>query len=134
MSALYVEFTTDPDKVDEAVRVAREVVEAFATEGPTAEEVQTVHRQFKNSVETMLKEPGFWVEVLADLEYHGTRLEDVAHLLDEVLAFTQTDIAAEARKTITPARFLTVIGRPKAPAASRESLLRTPEPVGASQP
>jgi zinc protease len=134
MSALYVEFTTDPDKVDEAVRVARDVVETFAAEGPSAEEVQTVHKQFKNSVETMLKEPGFWVEVLADLEYHGTRLEDVEHLLAEVLAFTQADIAAEARKTIMPARFLMIIGRPKVPAASRESLLRTPVPVGASQP
>jgi predicted Zn-dependent peptidase len=80
----------------------------------------------------MLKEPSFWVELLTDLEYHGTRLEDVEHLLDEVLAFTQADIAAEARKTITPERFLTVIGRPKTPAASRESLLPTPAPAGAS--
>ena len=132
MSALYVEFTTDPEKVDEALRVARSVVETFAAEGPTAEEVQTVHKQFKNSVETMLKEPSFWVELLADLEYHHTRLEDVEHLLDEVLAFTQADIAAEARKTITPGRFITVIGRPKTP-ASRESLLPTPAPASAAQ-
>jgi zinc protease len=132
MSALYVEFTTDPEKVDEAVQVARSIVEKFAAEGPTAEEVHTVHKQFKNTVETMLKEPSFWVELLTDLEYHGTRLEDVEHLLDEVLAFTQADIAAEARKTITPERFLTVIGRPKTPAASRESLLQTPAPAGAA--
>jgi zinc protease len=132
MSALYVEFTTDPDKVDEAVRVARSVVETFAAEGPTAEEVQTVHKQFKNSLETTLKEPGFWVELLADLEYHGTRLQDVEHLLEEVLAFTPADIAAEARKTITPERFITVIGRPKAPKASRESLRQTPAPTSAS--
>jgi zinc protease len=132
MSALYVEFTTDPEKVDEAVQVARSIVEKFAAEGPTAEEVHIVHQQFKNSIETMLKEPGFWVELLADLEYHGTRLQDVEHLLDEVLAFTQADIAAEARKTITPARFLTVIGRPKTPATPRESLLQMPAPAGAS--
>jgi predicted Zn-dependent peptidase len=133
MSALYVEFTTDPEHIDEAVRVARSVVETFASEGPTAEEVQTVHKQFKNSVDTMLKEPGFWVELLADLEYHHTRLEDVEHLLAEVLAFTQADIAAEARKTITPARFITVIGRPKAAATFRESSQQTPVPAGASQ-
>jgi zinc protease len=132
MSALYVEFTTDPEKIDEAVQVARSIVEKFAAEGPTAEEVHIVHKQFKNSVETMLKEPGFWVELLADLEYHGTRLEDVEHLIEEVLAFTQADIAAEARKTITPERFLTVIGRPKTPAAARESILQTPAPAGAS--
>jgi zinc protease len=133
MSALYVEFTTDPDKIDEAVRVARSVVETFAAEGPSAAEVQTVHQQFKNSVETMLKEPSFWVELLADLEYHHTRLEDVEHLLAEVSAFTQADIAAEARKTITPAGFITVIGRPKAPTTARQPLLQTPLPAGASQ-
>ena len=54
MSALYVEFTTDPEKVDEAVQVARSIVEKFAAEGPTVEEVH-MRKQFKNSVETMLK-------------------------------------------------------------------------------
>ena len=57
MSALYVEFTTDPGKLTKQCRW-RGIVEKFAAEGPTAEEVHTVHKQFKNSVETMLKEPG----------------------------------------------------------------------------
>jgi predicted Zn-dependent peptidase len=133
MSALYVEFTTDPDKIDEAVRAARAVVETFAAEGPTLEEVATVHRQLKNTLDTMLKEPSFWVGLLADLEYHGTHLEDVDGLVDKLLALGQVEIAAEARKTIVPERFAMVIGRPKAPVARRESVLQAPAPTGAVQ-
>jgi zinc protease len=133
MSALYVEFTTDPDKITEAVRLARSVVETFAAEGPTAEEVETVHRQLKNNFEVMLKRPSFWVRLLADLEYHSTRLEDVYGLLDQIMAFSQADIAAETRKIVVPERFAVIIGQPKAPTASRESLLQTPVPAGAAQ-
>lgn len=128
MSALYVEFTTDPDKVDEAVRVAQSVVETFAATGPTVEEVETMRQQFTNSLGTTLQEPSFWVGLLADLEYHGTRLEDVHGLIDQLMAYSQADIAAEARKTVVPERFAMVIGRPKAPTAPRESLLPTPPP------
>jgi zinc protease len=131
MSALYVEFTTDPDKIDEAVRAARAVVETFVAEGPTLEEVETVHRQLKNTLDTMLKEPSFWTGLLADLEYHGTHLEDVDGLADKLLALGQADIAAEARRTLVSKRFAMVIGRPKAPAVSRESVLQAPVPAGA---
>jgi predicted Zn-dependent peptidase len=132
-SALYVEFTTDPDKAAEAVQVARSVVETFAVEGPTVEEVETVRKQFKNNLETMLKEPGYWVRVLSDLEYHGTRLEDVSGLLDQVMAYSQADIAAAAKQIVVPERFAVAIGRPKAPSAPRESLLPIPVPAGATQ-
>jgi zinc protease len=133
MSAMFVEFTAAPDKIDEAVRVARSVVETFAAEGPTAEEVATVQKQLKNNLETMLKEPGFWVGVLSDMEYHGTRLEDIDGLIDKLMALSQADITAEAKKTVVPEHFAMVIGRPKAPVASRESLLPPPVPAGATR-
>jgi zinc protease len=133
MSALYVEFTTDPDKITEAVHAARSVVETFAAEGPTIEEIETVRAQLKNSIETTLKEPRFWVRLLADLEYHGTHLEDVHGLLDQIMAFSQADIAAEAKKTIVPERFAMVIGRPNAPVPSRESRVH-PLPPASTTP
>jgi zinc protease len=134
MSALYIEFATDPDKVTEAVQAARSVVETFAAQGPSREEVETVRKQLKNSLEEMLKRPRFWVGLLADLEYHGTRLEDVHGLLDQIMAFTQADIAAEAGSVVTPAGFAMVVGRPKVPSASRKSGIQTPKlPAHASQ-
>ena len=113
MSALYVQFTTDPDKAAEAVRLAQAVVETFAAEGPTDDEVNTVRVQMRNAVETMLKEPPFWVRLLSDLDYHGTNLTDVHGLLDKLLAYTKADIATAAKQTIRPERFALVIGQPK---------------------
>ncbi len=114
MSALYVQFTADPDKVQEAVRIARSVVETFAAEGPTDAEMQTVRKQMTNTIETMMQEPRFWVNLLSDLDYHGTHLSDVHGLLDKILAFTKADVTAAAQKTVRPERFGVVIGQPKA--------------------
>ncbi len=114
MSALYVQFTTDPDKAREAVQLVRSVVETFAAEGPTDAEVQTVRTQMQNSVETMLQEPSFWVRLLADLDYHGTNLDDVYHLIDKLLAYTKEDIAEAIKQTIRPERFALIIGQPQA--------------------
>jgi zinc protease len=117
-SALSVEFTADPEKVSEAVAVAKAVVERFAAEGPTDEEMETVRKQLQNNLETMYKEPRFWIDVLSDLEYHGTRLEDLDGAIAKILALRKEDIAAEMRKTVVPERFALIIARPaKTPAA-----------------
>ncbi len=112
MSALYVQFTADPDKVGEAVRIARSVVETFAAEGPTDAEMQTVRTQMKNTIETMIQEPGFWVNLLANLDYHGMKLQDLHGLLDKVMAFTKADVARVVQQTVRPERFGVVIGQP----------------------
>ena len=113
MSALYVHFTTDPDKTSQAVQLARVVVETFASEGPTDDEMETVRRQMRHSVETMLQEPRFWVNLLSDLDYHGTNLEDVHGLIDKLMAYTKDDIAIAIKQTVQPERFALVIGEPK---------------------
>lgn len=119
-SALYVEFTADPDKVNEAVALAKTVVERFAAEGPTDAEMDTVRKQLQNNLETMYKEPRFWVDVLSDLEYHGTQLTDLEGAIDKFVAFTKEDVAAEVRKTIVPERFAMIVARPKTPVAAEE--------------
>ena len=119
-SALYVEFTTDPEKATEAVDLVKSVVERFAAEGPTDAEMDTVRKQLQNNLETMYKEPRFWVDVLADLEYHGTKLADLEGAIEKFLAFSKEDVTAEMRKTVVPERFAMIIARPKAPTAASE--------------
>jgi predicted Zn-dependent peptidase len=70
-------------------------------------------------METMLQEPRFWVNLLADLDYHDTHLNDVHGLLDKVLAITKTDVTQAARQAVQPERFGVVIGQPKIPAAKQ---------------
>jgi hypothetical protein len=52
------------------------VVERFAAEGPSDEEMDSPQAT-QNILGTTYKEPRFWVDVLSDLEYHGTKLEDL---------------------------------------------------------
>jgi hypothetical protein len=68
----------------------------------------------------MYKEPRFWVDVLSDLEYHGTKLEELEKAIDTYLAFSKDEVAAEMRKTIVPEHFAMVLARPKAPGAAEE--------------
>jgi zinc protease len=119
-SALYVEFTADPDKATEAVALAKAVVERFAAEGPSDAEMETVRKQLQNNLETMYKEPRYWVDILSDLEYHGTKLEDLEGMIDKYLALSKDEVAAEMRKTVVPERFAMVLARPKAPAPAEE--------------
>jgi len=119
-SALHIEFTADPEKATEAASLVKSVVERFAAEGPTEAEMDTVRKQLQNSLETMYKEPRFWVDVLADLEYHSTKLEDLEGAIEKYLAFSQDEVAAEMRKTVVPERFAMIMARPKAPVASGE--------------
>ena len=119
-SALHVEFTADPDKVAEAAALARAVVERFAAEGPSDAEMDTVRKQLQNILGTTYKEPRFWVDVLSDLEYHGTKLQDLEGAIDKYLAFSKDEVAAEMRKTVVPERFAMVLARPKAPSTAEE--------------
>jgi zinc protease len=119
-SALFVEFTTDPEKAAEAVALVKSAVELFAAQGPTDAEMDTVRKQLQNNLETMYKEPRFWVEVLADLEYHGTRLTDLEGAIEKFLAFSKDEVAAELRKTVVPERFAIIVARPKPLTASEE--------------
>jgi predicted Zn-dependent peptidase len=119
-SALYVEFTADPDKATEAAALAKAVVQRFAAEGPSDAEMETVRKQLQNNLETMYKEPRYWVDILSDLEYHGTKLEDLEGMIDKYLALSKDEVAAEMRKTVVPERFAMVLARPKAPAPAEE--------------
>src|SRR5262245_65972388 len=65
-SALHVEFTADPGKVAEAAALAKSVVERFAAEGPSDEEMETVRKQLQNNLGTMYKEPRYWVDLLSE--------------------------------------------------------------------
>jgi zinc protease len=120
-SALHVEFTADPEKVAEAAALAKSVVERFAAEGPSDEEMDTVRKQLQNNLETLYKEPRYWVELLSDLEYHGTKLVDLEGIIAKFLALSKDEVAGEMRKTVVPERFAMVLARPKAPSTADES-------------
>ena len=74
--------------------------------------MHTVRKQLQHSVDTMLKEPHFWVKLLADLDYHHTKLEDVDGLLDTLLAYSKEEVATAVKQTVQASRFAAVVGTP----------------------
>lgn len=113
MGSFAAMFTADPDKIIEAARLTRQVIEQLMEEGPTDAEMNTVHTQIRNQLETSLKEPGFWVDVLSDLDYHGTKLSDVKEVLEKLTSYTRSDVLEVLKKYIQEDRRIQVIAVPK---------------------
>jgi zinc protease len=105
-------FTADPDKAPEAAKIAREMMETFAKEGPSDAEMETTRKQFKNQLEETLKEPNYWVGVLGDLDFHGTKLSDVKEVQEKMLSYTKADVLEVLKKYFTDERKLQVITMP----------------------
>jgi len=114
-------FTADPDKAEQVAKLVREITEKLAKEGPTAEEMETAHKQFRNSIEQSQKKPGYWASVLADLDYHGTKLSDVKEALEKYTTYTREDLLESLQKHITDSRLIQVIALPKKPPAAEDA-------------
>ena len=122
-------MTLDPAKADEMAAITREVIEQFAKEGPTEEELSTVRLQFANSIETSQKKPGYWASVLADLDYHGTVLADVKEAMEKYTTYTRDDMMDVMARYITEERRLRITVLPVAPPGAEEPTEEL-EPVG----
>jgi zinc protease len=105
-------FTADPGKAEEAAKIAREMMETFAKEGPTEKEMETVRKQFKNQLEETIKEPSFWVGVLGDMDYRGTKLSDVKEVQEKMLSYTKDEMMEVLKKYFCDERRLQVIALP----------------------
>jgi len=114
-------FTADPDKAEQVAKLVREITEKLAKEGPTAEEMETAHKQFRNTIEQSQKKPGYWAGVLADLDYHGTKLSDVKEALEKYTTYPREDLLESLRKHLTDRRLIQVIALPKKPAAAENA-------------
>jgi zinc protease len=120
MGFLATQFTADPEKADEAARIAREVIEKFAQEGPTDEEMATVRKQFANIIETSQEEPTYWASVMSDMDLHGTVLADVKTAKEAYTSYTREQIVESVRKHVKPARYFQVIALPQNPDQAEE--------------
>lgn len=106
-------FTAGPAEAAEAAALTRNLMQEFAADGPSAEEMATVRRQFANIIETQQQEPSYWARVMADMDYHGTRLEDVKQAMENYTTYTAEDMLDVLDGYATEARRIRVIALPK---------------------
>jgi len=105
-------FEADPERAAQVANLARGIVQRFAQEGPTPEEMATVHKQFANIIETSQKEPSYWVDVLSDLDYHGTRLSDVKEALLRYTSYTGEEVLEALARYVKEERRVEVMAMP----------------------
>ncbi len=106
-------FTADPERAEEAAELARQIMRDFAGEGPTPEEMATVRRQFANIIETQQQEPSYWASVMADMDYRGTRLQDVKQAMDEYISYTAEQMLDVLGRYVTETGSIRIIAVPR---------------------
>jgi zinc protease len=101
---------TDPEKAETLAAAIEEMYAAFASTGPTADELTVARQQLSTFLDEAMKGPDFWSERLATLDYRGLVLADIARIADDYQRFTGEEIRdAFARYFRPEARFRFVI-------------------------
>lgn len=104
---------TDPSKVDGLVAKLASMYETFAMEGPTAEELEVAKKQFANTFETQLKEPGYWSGRINLLTYRGVNLDEVVADPEAYQAITAEQVKDTFAKYWAKENSIVVVVRPK---------------------
>lgn len=114
-------FTTDPDKVSEATKLASDTIVNFVADGPFEEEINTVHKQIRNQLDVQMREPIYWINVLSDLDYRGTKLSDVKEVVEKMTSYTRNDLVQVLKRYVTDDRRVEVIAKPVPTGAASEN-------------
>jgi zinc protease len=111
-SILATAFYTAPDRVEEAARTSRQLVERFAAIGPTSDELESTRRFITNRFTELQGKPQYWSRILCDLGYRGLTLGDLRQSLPDYLSFTRSDVRDALHRYVTESGRLQVVCRP----------------------
>jgi zinc protease len=125
---------TDPHKAKDFVAAIREMYDAFAKDGPTAEELDTARKQIANSLDETMREPDFWLGATANLTYRGTHLRDIADAPAAYQALTADEITAAFNRYYTPEATFTITVTPEPAATPDQSTKPDTQPAPTAAP
>ena len=98
-----------------AAKVADEIhrhFQEFADRGPTEEEVANAKKQIANNLDTEMKEPRYWWDVLRHYDLHRRNLEEAKVEREAFERFTAPQVQAVFKKYYTPTRKFQVTATP----------------------
>jgi len=101
-----------PDKVDVVAEEARKIFAAFAESGPTDEELDIAKKQTLNNLDTTMKEPSYWLGVLANHDLHKIKLDNQKKVKEAYASFTKEQVREIFAKYYKPERIFTAIAEP----------------------
>jgi zinc protease len=120
---------TAPDKVQALLDATREMYDAFAKDGPTDTEMETAKKQMANKLDEQMREPGFWQNILASIDYRGRTLASVMDAPEAYQGFTAQQVKEAFNRYYKPERTFTLWVGPEAGGAPAPS----PQPVPQSK-
>lgn len=85
---------TDPKNAEPLVGAFTQLFDEFAKSGPTAEEMETAKKQVAADLDNQLRQPGYWIQTLATLDYHERTIESILSGPAAYAAFTAEQVKA----------------------------------------
>ncbi len=111
----------DPAKTDQLADEIHKTFQAFADSGPTPEELDNAKLQIANNLDTEMREPRYWSDLLEYLDLHGRTLDEAKREKEAYAQVTAEQVQSVFKKYYTPERSFTVTSVPtKAPAKESE--------------
>lgn len=107
--AFTVGFQTRPDQADDAVKVARGVLEKFVADGPTATELQAAKDNLIGGFPLLLDSNRKLVGNVANIAWNDLPLDYLDTWTARMNAITVADVKAAFQRKLQPERMVTVI-------------------------
>jgi zinc protease len=93
----YIQFGSDPERLDELVATVFAQIDSLQTVGPTEEELAKVREAQRRTRETSLEQNGFWLGVLLRYDRYGLQVSDVLRF-DELVETLDARMIQEAAR------------------------------------
>jgi zinc protease len=104
---------TDPAKTGALADTLEQLFTAFASAGPTEDEMRVARGQILNLLAELQAGPEFWIDRLATLDYRAARLDDVAEMRDRYGAITAGETREAFARYYTPGARVRVVITPR---------------------
>ena len=119
----------DPANVHKVADEAHRMFQAFADEGPTEEELANAKKQIANNLDTGMREPRYWSNVLRHLDLQGRKLSDEKGKVEAYYGYTAKQVRDTFRKYYTPERKFQTTATPVAPQTKTKQTKKDPAPA-----
>jgi zinc protease len=110
---------TDPARGQALAAAVEAMYAAFAGAGPSATEVDVARRQMASLLDEVMKDPEFWTQRLAVLDYRGSSLADIVQAPAAYQAFTAAEIREAFARHYRPDQRFRFVIRPRDPGSPR---------------
>lgn len=115
LEMLAVFFTAGADQIEDATRLAREVVLGLRDGGPTEQEASVISMQMGLYLQQVKQQAAFWTSTLAGTETTIDGLDGVARGLEAVAKADAPALQAFLKQFVVDENYLHVIAKPRQP-------------------